>query len=192
MTPGRVLLLGQGALGIPTHPAPSPLRDPPSHVLPEAVCWCGWLRGTVSHQSRPLHQAAPNRRAPGYPPSLLSPAVFPSTRCSTRGRRRSGRQKRGGESEWAERRAAEGGGGAATWYHGRPGAPEPMRARASLRLGQRAGGAGGGAAGEAGGASRGRSEGWEDACELAAGEWLPHQHLPRPHLSEARRTTDDG
>lgn len=100
-------------------------------------------------------QAASNRRAPAcLPPSFLPPDVLPNYPAAALGGRWRSRlpEKGRGERERAERRAGEGGGGAATWCHGHPGAPEPVHARAGLAEAQAAGGAAGG-----GRRSRGRS-----------------------------------
>lgn len=100
-------------------------------------------------------QAASNRRAPAcLPPSFLPPDVLPNyPAAALEGRWRSRLPEKGrGERERAERRAGEGGGGAATRCHGHPGAPEPVHARAGLAEAQAAGGAAGG-----GRRSRGRS-----------------------------------
>lgn len=87
-------------------------------------------------------------------PSFLPPDVLPNYPAAALGGRWRSRlpEKGRGERERAERRAGEGGGGAATWCHGHPGAPEPVHARAGLAEAQAAGGAAGG-----GRRSRGRS-----------------------------------
>lgn len=121
----------------PHSPSPLAPERPFPHVPPGAVCWCGRRReiGPAAYQLRSLRQPASNRRSPGLPPSFLPPAVLPNYPAAALGGRWRSRlpEKGRGERERAEPREVEGGGGAATWCHGHPGAPEPVRARGTHR-----------------------------------------------------------
>lgn len=183
--PEAGLVPGQGAHWTYS-PALPPGSEPPRNAPPEAACRGLWRRaiaGHQSHRSRSLRQGAPQRRAPGRPPSSLPASRPPTYRLQHAGV--GGAPSAGeGAGRRAEAAAAARPRGASA-----PGAPRPERARlAEARAaGGAAGGAGGGVAGPAGGASGGRSEEeWEGARE-PAGEQLPHQHLRRLRSPDARR-----
>lgn len=190
VTPGGGARPGAaGSLG-PTHPALSPRSDPLPHEPPGAVRSARGGEGPLSidlidrgHSARALPIGVP----PGALRPSFEPALLPTYRLQHQGlggalAAREGAGKGSGRSG--------GGGGAATWCH----SPRSGRARARAP----GGGPGGGrSCGRRGRRSR-RPSGWsERRAERGvggraraggrAGEQLPHQHLRRLRLPEARR-----